>query len=229
MKKRYIDYSFAYKSQILIDKVNDIIEEYSKLGYVLTLRQIYYQFVANKVMPNSKASYKTLTTLVTRAREAGLLSWTAIEDTSRSFRSYGFTEEISDLVEDLRNRIFFDHWNRQDTYIEIWGDGTSVGISGGSPSYTPQAYTLYQNYPNPFNPATKIEYSVQQAGHVTIKVYNLRGEIVRTLVDEQRSMGEYAAVWDGKNDRGSGVASGQYFYQLSVGNFVTSKKLLLLK
>ena len=113
--------------------------------------------------------------------------------------------------------------------IEIWGDGTTVGISGGSPTYTPQAYTLSQNYPNPFNPSTKIEYAVQQAGHVTIKVFNLRGELVKTLVDQDRPSGEYSAVWDGKNDIGNSVASGQYFYQLSVGDFVTSKKLLLLK
>ena len=113
--------------------------------------------------------------------------------------------------------------------IEIWGDGTSVGISGSSPAYSPQTYTLSQNYPNPFNPATKIEYAVQQSGHVIIRVYNLRGEIVRTIVDEQLSMGEYVAVWDGKNETGISVASGQYFYQLSVGDFVTSKKLLLLK
>ncbi len=120
MKKQYIDHRFAHKSQVLIEKANEVIEEYSEMGYVLTLRQIYYQFVANKVMPNSKASYKTLTNIVTRAREAGLMSWTAIEDTSRTFRSFGFTEEISELVEDLRQRIFFDQWDRQDTYIEIW-------------------------------------------------------------------------------------------------------------
>lgn len=118
---------------------------------------------------------------------------------------------------------------RQNGKFEIWGDGTTTGVSEVGPFNSPQAYTLSQNYPNPFNPATKIEYAVQQAGHVTIRVYNLRGEIVRTLVDTQRSMGEYAAVWDGKNDRGSSVASGQYFYQLSIGDFVTSKKLLLLK
>lgn len=116
-----------------------------------------------------------------------------------------------------------------DNYVEIWGDGTTVGISGGSPSYSPQDYTLSQNYPNPFNPSTKIEYAVQQAGHVTIKVFNLRGELVKTLVDQDRPSGEYSAVWDGKNDIGNSVASGQYFYQLSVGDFVTSKKLLLLK
>ena len=134
-----------------------------------------------------------------------------------------------DLDLDGNPELIVNHWDGSVTKIEIWGDGTSIGISGSSPSYRPQTYSLSQNYPNPFNPATKIEYTVQQAGHVTIRVYNLRGEIVRTIVDEQRSMGEYAAVWDGKNETGISVASGQYFYQLSVGDFVTSKKLLLLK
>lgn len=130
---------------------------------------------------------------------------------------------------DLDNDGKYELIVQKGNIIEIWGDGTSVGISGGSPTYAPQAYKLSQNYPNPFNPSTKIEYAVQQAGHVTIRVFNLRGELVKTLVDQDRPSGEYSAVWDGKNDIGHSVASGQYFYQLSVGNFVTSKKLLLLK
>ena len=134
-----------------------------------------------------------------------------------------------DIDNDGKYELIVIHRDSFGSNIEIWGDGTFVGISGGSPTYSPQAYTLSQNYPNPFNPSTKIEYEVQQAGHITIKVFNLRGELVKTLVDQDRPSGEYSAVWDGKNDIGNSVASGQYFYQLSVGDFVTSKKLLLLK
>jgi len=150
-------------------------------------------------------------------------------DSTQGINYFFFGLYVSDIDNDGKEELVVERSSASGDYIEIWGDGTSVGISGSSPSYTPQTYTLSQNYPNPFNPSTKIEYAVQQAGQVTIRVYNLRGEVVRTLVDTQRPIGEYAAVWDGKNDVGSSVASGQYFYQLSVGDFATSKKLLLLK
>ena len=150
-------------------------------------------------------------------------------DSTQGIGYYHERLNVADIDNDGKEELVLERDDASGDYVEIWGDGTSVGISGGSPSYSPQTYTLSQNYPNPFNPATKIEYAVQQAGHVTIKVYNLRGEVVKTLVDQNRPMGEYAAVWDGKNDMGSSVASGQYFYQLSIGDFVTSKKLLLLK
>ena len=88
----------------------------------------------------------------------------------------------------------------------------------------PNQFSLSQNYPNPFNPTTQINYSVQQAGHVTLKVFNLFGEEVATLYAGYRQPGNYSATFDG-----SGVASGVYLYRLSAGNFVDTKKFILLK
>jgi flagellar hook assembly protein FlgD len=70
---------------------------------------------------------------------------------------------------------------------------------------------------------------VQRTGHVKLSVYNTLGQRVNTLVDENRSVGEYSVQWDGKNESGSSVASGVYFYQLEVGDFVSSKKMVILK
>jgi hypothetical protein len=99
----------------------------------------------------------------------------------------------------------------------------------------PKAFELSQNYPNPFNPTTTIKYSLSSAGDgaetlpTTLRIYNVLGEVVRTLVDEPRSPGIYYQVWDGKDDQGKEVASGIYFYRLKAGKFSETKKMVLLK
>ena len=97
-------------------------------------------------------------------------------------------------------------------------------------------FSLKQNYPNPSNPSTDIRYTVRGSQsvvrsplHTTLKIYNILGEKVRTLVDEPKSAGSYEVVWDGKDDKGKEVASGIYFYQLKTGDFTETKKMLLLK
>lgn len=97
----------------------------------------------------------------------------------------------------------------------------------------PAAFQLAQNYPNPFNPSTTIQYAVPEkkddAVPISIRIYNLTGELVRTLVDEEKTPGRYEVVWDGRNDLGESVASGIYLYQMTVGEFRTTHKMTLLK
>lgn len=94
----------------------------------------------------------------------------------------------------------------------------------------PEDYALSQNFPNPFNPATTIRYGLPGAENVTLKVYNLLGEEIVTLVDdEQKEAGYHVAIWDGRNKNGSIVASGVYFYHLYSDNFSMKKKMLLVK
>jgi len=83
---------------------------------------------------------------------------------------------------------------------------------------------LFQNYPNPFNPETKINYNVSKSGFVTIKVYDLLGREVTTLVNENKPAGNYSIKFDG-----SKLVSGIYFYRMKAGDFVQTKKLILLK
>jgi hypothetical protein len=98
-----------------------------------------------------------------------------------------------------------------------------------SGSVLPQAYGLSQNYPNVFNPETQIAYQLPQAGLVSLKVYNIKGELVRTLVDEYEEVGYHIAVWDGRNTNGEEVASGVYFYRMVSNDFKATKKMILLK
>jgi hypothetical protein len=99
----------------------------------------------------------------------------------------------------------------------------------------PKVFELSQNYPNPFNPTTTIKYTLPASGEgpgtlpTTLRIYNVLGEVVRTLVNEPKSPGVYYEVWDGKDDQGNPVASGVYLYKLGAGKFSETKKMVLLK
>ena len=94
----------------------------------------------------------------------------------------------------------------------------------------PEAFALANNYPNPFNPATTIKYALPQAADVELTVYNVVGQVVRTLVAEHQSVGRYVVEWDATNDSGHSLSSGMYFYRLQAGGeFLEVKKMLLLK
>nr|MCU0405834.1 T9SS type A sorting domain-containing protein [Ignavibacteriaceae bacterium] len=88
----------------------------------------------------------------------------------------------------------------------------------------PENISLSQNYPNPFNPSTRIEYSIPQSGLVTIKIYDILGREVATLVNEEKQRGVYSISFDA-----TGLSSGIYFYRIQFENFVQTKKLTLLK
>jgi hypothetical protein len=88
---------------------------------------------------------------------------------------------------------------------------------------------LQQNYPNPFNPSTTIRYSLVEDGYVSLRVYNILGQEVATLVDGLQHPGQQSVVWDGRNDAGEPVADGVYLYKLSTGATVNIQKMLLMK
>jgi hypothetical protein len=86
-----------------------------------------------------------------------------------------------------------------------------------------------ENYPNPFNPTTTIFYTQPQAGSVSLEIFNIKGQKVRTLVNSHQASGSYQAVWNGRDDAGRQAASGIYFYKLQTPGYTTMKKMLLLK
>jgi flagellar hook assembly protein FlgD len=95
---------------------------------------------------------------------------------------------------------------------------------------TPTEFALLQNFPNPFNPETTIKYNLAEASDVNLRIFNIVGQVVRTLVAERQSAGRYQVRWSGTDDRGASVSSGIYFYELSAGGkFQDVKRLMLLK
>lgn len=93
----------------------------------------------------------------------------------------------------------------------------------------PLEFALSQNYPNPFNPTTKIEFTLSKSSFVTLRIYDILGRPVTTLVSEQLSPGYKSVIWDGRNQEGDCVASGIYFYRIEAGGFSQTEKMLLLK
>jgi hypothetical protein len=94
----------------------------------------------------------------------------------------------------------------------------------GSNHFIPNTLTLAQNFPNPFNPATTISFSLPKSSFVTIKVYNVLGQIVNTIVNERRAPGTYSVQFDASN-----LPSGVYFYRLNAGEFMQTKKMLVIR
>jgi flagellar hook assembly protein FlgD len=98
-----------------------------------------------------------------------------------------------------------------------------------TPAETPKSTKLAQNFPNPFNPSTTIKFDLKDKGFVSLKVYNVAGQLVRTLVNGERDANSYTVTWDGKNDRGGAVASGIYFYKMETKDFSQTKKMVMLR
>jgi len=100
-------------------------------------------------------------------------------------------------------------------------DSLTTGINE---SASPQKFMLWQNYPNPFNPSTTIRFSLARRQHATLKVFDVLGRKVARLVDEELNPGQHSVVFNAKN-----LPSGVYFYQLSTGGFIGTKKMIITK
>jgi hypothetical protein len=112
---------------------------------------------------------------------------------------------------------------------------TTVGIGDvlAGDRFIPRTFALGQNYPNPFNPSTTIEFdipgSVGQDVHVRLDIYNIRGQLVYTLLDRDSEPGTYTVHWDGRNSRGERVGSGIYLYRVMAGEFTAVRKMVVVK
>jgi hypothetical protein len=108
--------------------------------------------------------------------------------------------------------------------------GQAVGVEeDGHDGIRPDRYELDQNHPNPFNSSTTISYVLPVPGKVTLRIYNILGQTVRTVVDAARSAGRHEMSWDGKNDQGNEVGSGVYLYTLRSGDVVLTRRMVLMK
>ena len=107
--------------------------------------------------------------------------------------------------------------------------GQVVGVKSEPGAKLPGVFALHHNYPNPFNPVTHIAYDLPGDSRVELSIYNLLGQKVRTLVNRDMSSGHHVAVWDGKNEFGSPVSTGIYFYRIRAADFKENRKMILLK
>ncbi len=93
----------------------------------------------------------------------------------------------------------------------------------------PVSLKLYQNYPNPFNPSTTISYQLPQSSYVTISIFNLRGQLIKTIAEKNNGKGKHTVQWHGFDESGNQVSTGLYFYVIQTDATVLSKKMILIK
>ncbi len=117
-------------------------------------------------------------------------------------------------------------WTTRDYVVKASGRYVPVVVASTD---LPVKFELYFNYPNPFNPTTTVEYDLPVSCQVNLKVYNVLGQEVITLVNAMEQAGHKSVVWNGRNNAGEAVASGVYMYRLAAGNFVQVKKMQLIK
>jgi hypothetical protein len=144
---------------------------------------------------------------------------------------------IKDPVEDtpsssgpyvrFRSHRYFDEKPLELACLEITTLGT--GVEDADHDFVSRSFRLGQNFPNPFNHETLIEFSLVRSAQVSLVIYNIRGEKVKTLMDKEKPAGAYTLKWDGTNQSGEPVASGIYLYQLRTESFSETKRLLFLK
>jgi len=118
-------------------------------------------------------------------------------------------------------------WKQNGDIIDLRALMKSYGIDDFRT--LPKTYALNQNYPNPFNPMTTIKYQLPKNSDVRLVIYNIMGQEVRNLVSENQPAGYYQIIWDGKNDYGLNVSSGIYLCHITVGKFIKTRKMLLVK
>ncbi len=113
--------------------------------------------------------------------------------------------------------------------VRISKVGNPSSVDNATIQGAPQNFSLQQNYPNPFNPTTTITYNLPEAANIVLKIYNVFGHEVRTLLNVRQQSGAKSVVWDGRNELGMKVSSGIFVYRLQAGTLVETKKMILLK
>ena len=126
-------------------------------------------------------------------------------------------------VSQSQDGLLFQFFTRNGNLIDSHLVSSAVvnGVEGSSPI---NEYKLFQNYPNPFNPTTTITYTIPRAGVISMKIFDILGREVTSLVNDYKLAGQYSIVFDGSN-----LTSGVYVYQLKANDYVASQKLVLLK
>ena len=119
----------------------------------------------------------------------------------------------------------FDHAGNQSDFSDV----VEAALLSAMEDLVPAEFALHQNYPNPFNPTTQIKFDLAEDGLVTIKIYDVMGRQLKTLVNSVKTAGYHSIQWDATNDLGEGVSAGMYIYMIQAGDFVSTKKMVLLK
>jgi hypothetical protein len=190
--------------------------------------------------------YVTIATFISRygadwVRGAVEVSWSMMDEGSqfefrvlrKAARDDQYTELACEITGQSTERLFRDATAEAGkTYsyrVLILDDGQPVTSFETSITTPPYELALYQNYPNPLNPSTRIDLTLDADGPVSLRIYDISGRIVRTVLAGDKAAGTYTEEWDGRNDIGNDVASGIYFIRLTAGNRTLTRKAVLVR
>jgi hypothetical protein len=144
------------------------------------------------------------------------------------------SENVASLpkLEIFNNKLYLIYFNSNEPFeSDIYFMKKDLSINSIEGHYISNIYSinLSQNYPNPFNPETQINFSLNEGGSTTLRILNIKGQLVKTLINSYKNPGNYSVTWDGTDNNNKPVSSGVYYYRLQVGNRVKTKSLILVK
>jgi hypothetical protein len=159
------------------------------------------------------------------------ITWLTVEPSSGSLLG-GQSEEIS--VNFDTSDMALGNYECSLMIDDGYGNVVEIPVSlvvaeSGNEGVLPAVTELQGNYPNPFNPETTINFSLKETGQVKLEVYNIKGQKVKTLVNQEMSAGQHSVLWSGRDDSGNSVSSGVYFFRMTNGRYTSTRKMILMK
>jgi len=205
-------------SVVYVSQRNDVDITVTQNGQELTS-------AADVIVTNADGdTMAVLLTDTTGAAKVAIGEWAILSDTP-----FGTVEEQNPFTFDTKIEDDFGQVTvavTSDTAVTI---DIIVDAIDGELGNLPKTYVLQQNFPNPFNPVTTIKYQLPKASDVMLKIYNILGQSVISLINERQEAGYKSIIWNGMNESGAKVSTGIYFYVMEAGNFRSIKKMMLLK
>jgi len=204
-------------------------QELKGYGFVLNYDPAKFEFVeAKEVDGNLLATGEQSTLFLSSNRNPGQVMVGAMKVDGQAASGEG--NLVAFTFKTIESPLPTDFQVTEGVLVDLGGSIDAVQhVEIGDLKLKPDTYLLNQNMPNPFNPSTSIAYQLPERAAVTLVVYNLLGQEVRTLVDEAMDAGYYKMTWDGRDAVGRQVASGIYIYRLKAGNFTHARRMMLLK
>jgi len=222
------------------DEQNDHMEmgmkKKSMTIYICSIMLAFLTIFSNQILAQSPG----IITAWTPNQESDLSHYIIYRDTSPgtmvALDTIPNTDSVYyDLSVDL-GRVYYYKLTAVDIYDnesepteELMITADIVNFIGNNEGRVIKNFELKQNYPNPFNPHTTIEYTIPIKSYVTVKIYNVLGEEIKTITDGYKDAGSYKVIWDGSDNNGMSISSGMYFYQMMAGNFSEVKKSIYEK
>ena len=210
---------FGLLNDIYLDLISENIEDVKIIGvgkdqYISSLDGMINSRVLPWVQDSSSANYAIWSNFGANQRDIFVINVDGQIDTSFNITPYNPSNPNDVLY--IKNLI-----------LSFRANGNSSLSSKVEP--IPESFTLYQNYPNPFNPSTTIKYNLKDDGYVNVAIYNVAGELVKTLFNGQQGKGKNSLIWNATNNENESVPGGLYIYSVRTENSIHGRKMMLLK